>query len=171
MITQAEELERVDTSNPEVMNSTDCQQMEQIDQTCLNWCIQLFDHTLAEDAYESVMIGRLAVLAIQPGGGWIDVKQYTPIYSAVVKVARALVIESAYCTRRCQIARIEQAGYSKDKARERSDTHYRLVRQIVDRFGGLERGRQEPTPMDWILSKRTYGMHIRFNTPEDERIV
>jgi hypothetical protein len=41
---------------------------------------------------------------------------------------------------------------------------------MVDRFMGLEGGRREPNPMDWIISKRAYGMQIRFTTTADRTV-
>ncbi|RKK10658.1 hypothetical protein BFJ65_g14653 [Fusarium oxysporum f. sp. cepae] len=41
------------------------------------------------------------------------------------------------------------------------------MREKVQRFMTRTTGHAEaePTPMDWIYEARTYGMHIRFNTP------
>lgn len=41
---------------------------------------------------------------------------------------------------------------------------------MVDRFIGLEGRTRDPSPMDWIISKRTYGMKTRSNTTADGEI-
>lgn len=78
-------------------------QMEALDMQCLRFCIQLLDHRLPGDAYESVIISGLSILGVREGGGWLEAIEYTTNYSAVVKLARALVVEQAYQTRQRQI--------------------------------------------------------------------
>jgi hypothetical protein len=39
-------------------------------------------------------------------------------------------------------------GSDEKAAKESADSHYRLVRKMVDRFMGLEGGQREPNPMD-----------------------
>ena len=119
------------------------------------------------DAYENAIISGLSILGIKDGGGWLEATEYTRNYSAIIKLARALVIEKAHQTWQKQIVVAQIIGYSKEEARESSNSHYELVRKMVDRFMGLEGGRREPTPMDWMISKRSYGMKIRFTTTAD----
>lgn len=139
-------------------------QMQELDDECLEFCIQLLDHRLIGDAYKNAIISGLSILGIKDGGGWLEATEYTTNYSAIIKLARALVIEKAHQAWRKQMAAAQIMGCSEDEARETSDSHYELVRRMVDRFMGLEGGRREPTPMDWIISKRSYGMRIRFTT-------
>ena len=42
--------------------------------------------------YRSAIISGLAIMGIRKDGGWIDVMDYTPIYSAVIKVVYAIVV-------------------------------------------------------------------------------
>ncbi|RSL82730.1 hypothetical protein CEP52_016890 [Fusarium oligoseptatum] len=53
------------------------------------------------------------------------------------------------------------------EAEEEATSIFRRVREKVQRFMTItpQDKRAEPTPMDWIYEARTYGMHIRFNTP------
>ncbi|KAG6047730.1 hypothetical protein E4U17_007410, partial [Claviceps sp. LM77 group G4] len=50
------------------------------------------DHQIPEDDYQNAIISALAVLGIREYGAWHDPCEYTPILSAVVKVARMLAI-------------------------------------------------------------------------------
>ncbi|KAI8416192.1 hypothetical protein FOFC_02501, partial [Fusarium oxysporum] len=120
-------------------------------------------------------------MGIRKDGGWMDVLDYTPIYSAVIKIARAMVVYQSYVERQAEVARLKQAkmdeqqreGGSSDEreaqeeAEEEATSMFRIVRKKVQRFMTVTSGnaRAEPTPMDWIYEARTYGMHIRFNTP------
>ena len=90
--------------------------------------------------------------------------KYTTNYSAIVKLARVLVIEHVYQSRSRQIAAARVLGYNESRAREDSETYFKLVRKIVDRFIELEGSQRGPTPMDWIISKRAYRINIRFDT-------
>jgi superfamily II DNA helicase RecQ len=143
------------------------QQMEELDKECLEFCINLLDHRLVGDAYQSAIISALSIFGMKDGGGWAEATDYTKYYSAVIKLARAMVIEHAHQTWKRQIASAQKLGYEEDEAIECTDSHYELVRAMVDRFMGLEGGRREPHPMDWIISKRSYGMAIRFTTTAD----
>jgi superfamily II DNA helicase RecQ len=148
----------------EGMSINAMRQMTELDRECLQFHIELLDHQLPGDEYENAIISGLSILGIREGGGWVPATEYTTNYSAIVKLARALVIEHAYQTRGRQIEAAKLLGYDDDQARRDTESHYELVRKMVDRFMGLEGGRREPTPMDWIISKRSYGMRIRFTT-------
>ena len=165
LMTQAAAFYRVEVTDK--MSSRATKQMTELDWQCLQFCIQLLDHRLHRDAYENVIISGLSILGIREGGGWLKATEYTTNYSAIVKLARALVVEHTYQTRQRQIQAAQVLGISEDEARESSESHYTLVRRMVDRFMGLEGGRHEPNPMDRIISKRAYGMQVRFTTTAD----
>jgi hypothetical protein len=55
-------------------------------------CIALLNQLLQDNKYKNVVISRLAVLGIQADKGWLDAKDYTPKYSAVIKLARLMVV-------------------------------------------------------------------------------
>jgi hypothetical protein len=109
----------------------------------------------------------MSILGFREGGGWLKATEYTTKYLAIIKLAQALVVEHVYQTRRRQIEAAQILGSNKKAAKESADSYYRLVRKMVDRFIGLEGGQREPNPMDWIISKRAYGMAIRFSTTAD----
>ncbi|KAH7199038.1 uncharacterized protein B0J16DRAFT_239829, partial [Fusarium flagelliforme] len=141
----------------------------------------LLDHRLAAGEYRSAIISGLAVMGIRKDGGWMDVLDYTPIYSAVIKIARAMVVYQSYVERQAEVARLKQIKMdeqqredgssdereAQEEAEEEATSMFRIVRKKVQRFMTVTSGnaRAEPTPMDWIYEARTYGMHIRFNTP------
>lgn len=69
---------------------------------------------------------------------------YTPKLSAVIKLARIMVVQSAW-----------------QAARDSGDSRvWWRVREMVNRF----MVRDEPTPMSWMYDARTYGMKIRYTT-------
>ncbi|RFN42597.1 ATP-dependent dna helicase, partial [Fusarium flagelliforme] len=118
--------------------------------------------------YRSAIISGLAVLGIRKDGGWMDVMDYTPMYSAVIKVARAMVVYQSFQERKGEVARLQQEkGLDEEEAEEEAPSMFRIVRDKVQRFMTVtsKETYAEPTPMDWIYEARTYGMFIRFNTP------
>lgn len=165
LMTQAAAFHGVEVTDE--MSSAATKQMTELDWQCLTLYIWLLDHRLHRDAYENVVISRLSVLRIREGGGWLKATEYTTIYLAVVKLARALVVERAYQSRQRQIYAAQVLGVSEDEACENSESHYTLVCWMVDWFMGLEGGWREPTPMDWIISKQAYGMQVWFTTTAD----
>ncbi|KAI8648166.1 hypothetical protein NCS57_01484400 [Fusarium keratoplasticum] len=149
---------------------------------------------LDEDRYRSAIISGLAVMGIRKDGGWMDVLDYTPIYSAVIKVARAMVVYQSYQERQAEVMRLKQdkmdewmvrrrqegnqtweeqharkeaEDEAEEEAEEEATSIFRIVRGKVQRFMTVtpKDPHAEATPMDWIYEARTYGMHIRFNTP------
>ncbi|KAH7232453.1 hypothetical protein B0J15DRAFT_572377, partial [Fusarium solani] len=156
--------------------------------------IALLDHRLTAGEYRSAIISGLAVMGIRKDGGWMDVLDYTPIYSAVIKVARAMVVYQSYQERQAEVMRLKQdkmdewmvrrrqegnqtweeqharkeaEDEAEEEAEEEATSIFRIVRGKVQRFMTVtpKDPHAEATPMDWIYEARTYGMHIRFNTP------
>jgi len=168
---RAEEFKETEVGDD--MDEAARKQMRGLDNDCLEFCIRLLNHQLPGDAYENAIISGLSILGIKDGGGWLEATEYTTNYSAIVKLARALVIEHAYQTRCKQIESVQAMDYDEEqmnRAIECCTSHYELVRKMVNRFMGLEGARREPSPMDWIVSKRSYGMAIRFTTTADARV-
>jgi hypothetical protein len=156
LMTQATAFHRVEVTDE--MSSAATKQMTELDWQYLILYIRLLDYRLHRDVYKNVIISGLSILGIREGGGWLKATEYTMIYSAVIKLARALVIERIYQSRQRQIYAAQALGISKDEACKNSESYYTLVCRIVDRFMGLEGGRYEPNPMDWIISKQVYSM-------------
>lgn len=54
------------------------------------------DHQIPKYDDKNAIISALAVLGIRDDGGWHDSTDYTPVLSAVVKVARLFAMRWAY---------------------------------------------------------------------------
>lgn len=132
--------------------------------------IALLDHKLGDHQYQSIIISGLAVLGLQNGGGWTDAEDFTPKLSAVIKLARLMVVRKAYELRQQSINRRKDCGSSQDKAEEEAPSHFRLVQLMTQKFMMLVDSGGEPSPMDWMLDTRTYGMYIRYHTPAEGTI-
>ncbi|KAJ0299009.1 hypothetical protein KNSL1_013682 [Colletotrichum chrysophilum] len=135
------------------------------EQAGLRMLMAMLDHQLKASHYDNALISALAVMGISEDGGWVDIRDYTGKYSAVVKVARMLVIQQACSERRDEVARLAE-DIGQDAAEDGATSLFQHVRRKVRRFMTRTSGDKdaEPTPMDWILETRTYGMHIQFNT-------
>jgi len=58
----------------------------------LNIIVVMFNYPYKLTQYKCGIISGLAVMGICKDGGWESPKNYTPIYSAVIKVAWVLVV-------------------------------------------------------------------------------
>ncbi|KFZ23655.1 hypothetical protein V502_01871 [Pseudogymnoascus sp. VKM F-4520 (FW-2644)] len=99
-------------------------------------------------------------IGIGLGETWVEATKYTTIYSAIIKIAWALVVEQGYQTWTRMVAVCKLVGIEEEEAIETTESLYQLIRRIVDRFIGLEGGTRDPSLIDWIISKRTYKMAI-----------
>ncbi|GKU13616.1 unnamed protein product [Fusarium langsethiae] len=110
-------------------------------------------------------------MGLDEGGGWVPVINYTPVYSAVIKVARYLVLYQSILERQGQVRQLRQWG-SKQQAEEDAEGLFQIVRRKVRRFMvRMPEGEDaQPSPMNWIINTRTYGMRIRYTTPASETI-
>ncbi|KAK7433632.1 hypothetical protein CaCOL14_013366 [Colletotrichum acutatum] len=135
------------------------------ERAALDMLISMLDHQLKGGDYSSALLSALAVMGIAEDGGWVRITDYTTKYSAVIKVARMLVIHQAYAERHDEVAELERS-LGKDEADEAAQSLFQHTRAKVRRFMTRTTGDKdaEPTPMDWILETRTYGMHIQYNT-------
>ncbi|KFZ25129.1 hypothetical protein V502_00392, partial [Pseudogymnoascus sp. VKM F-4520 (FW-2644)] len=154
----------------EEMGREEREQMEELDCACLQFCIELLDHRLVGNPYNSAIISRLSILGIGPGEMWVEAIHYTKIYSGIIKIAWALVVEEGYQTWTQKIAACKLVEMDEEEAIETTELLYQLIQQMVDWFIGLEGGMRDPSPMDWIISKRTYRMKIKASTTADSEI-
>ena len=92
--------------------------MKKIQREILRLCIDLLNHPLKESEYESAIISGLAVLGIRDDGGWLDAEDYTPKYSAVIKLARLMVVQEAYEQRQGAIKRLQERMMSVEDAKK-----------------------------------------------------
>jgi superfamily II DNA helicase RecQ len=134
---------------------------------CARFIIAMLDHALGDHQYDSVLISALAVMGVREDGGWHNALDYTPVLSAVIKVARIVVLYHIYNERQGEVRAImEEKGIQEAEARQFGTSMFARTRQCIHRF--MTRTGKEteefPSPMDWMLETRTYGMKIRFTT-------
>jgi superfamily II DNA helicase RecQ len=140
---------------------------QQIEEACLEFWLSLLDHPLKDREYDSALVSGLAVLGVETEGGeWKSALNFTPILSAFVTVARMLVVYQASQQRKEKVQYLRQQGCGEQEAKEEAPSHVALVRDMVHRFMTLTEYGGEPTPVNWMLRLRTYGLTIRFNTAE-----
>ncbi|KAF2135640.1 uncharacterized protein K452DRAFT_213755, partial [Aplosporella prunicola CBS 121167] len=63
-----------------------------VQRACLAFCIELLDHQIVQREYESPLVCALAVLGVEEGG-WKGPDTYLPILSAIIKIARFMVVQ------------------------------------------------------------------------------
>jgi hypothetical protein len=161
-------------SNSEEDSGEDSEGEEESEEDCrlqdrvLEFVLALLDHDIRDHEYSSAFVSAMAVLGVDVERGWKEPFIYTPTLSAVVTVARMLVLFQAKRSREERIAHLmEDDGWVKEEAELMAPAHFDLVKEMAERFMTLTRFGGRPSPMDWMLRLRTYGMKIRFNTAAD----
>ena len=144
--------------------------MGRIQRQILRLWIALLNQPLQDNEYKSVLISGLAVLGMREDEGWLDAEDYTPKYSAVIKLARLMVVQEAYERRREAIAQYESRGLSAKRAQEKAHSHYVLTRRMVRAFMTMAHDDQDPKPMQWLYRSRSYGFKIRYTTTAEGKI-
>jgi RecQ family ATP-dependent DNA helicase len=144
-------------SEPETLSS--------IQKACLEFCIALLSQSITRKEYDSPLVCALAVLGVKEDG-WKGAEQYPPILSAVIKVARFMVVQQALELS----GPLDEDEFDSDSAYESDDSSnpprrqrkgcLQFVQEMMDRF--MVRGSHGP--MQWMLDLRTYGLKIHYNT-------
>ena len=152
------------------------EEQQRVDRRLLDFIVQLLDHAIPDTAYDSVLISALAAIGWEEDGQWASPLGYTPIYSAVIKVARMLVLQQSW------VECIEQGGGGGSSRSNRGGGEgraggpspgpspgpgrglFHIVRDKVQRFITVTSATTDPGPMDWIFEARSYGMKIQFTT-------
>lgn len=83
-------------------------------------------------------------------------------YSAVIKLARLIVVQEAYEQRQEEIRRYKSRGLTADQASEKANNYYYLTRRLVHSFMTMRYDSRDPTPMQWLYQSRSYGFKIRY---------
>ncbi|KAJ1673709.1 hypothetical protein EV182_004712, partial [Spiromyces aspiralis] len=134
----------------------------------LDFFIALLDHNIGDNEFQNALYSGLAVLGIQAEHGWRSALVYTPVLSAIVTVARMLVLYQAKRARDEEVRNWRQlTGESEAKVRDRARSHFDRVREMVQRFMTIVAFNGQPSPMDSVLRLRAYGKAIRANTNAD----
>jgi superfamily II DNA helicase RecQ len=144
--------------------------MGRIQRQILRLWIALLNQPLQDDEYKSVLISGLAILGMREDDGWLDAEDYTPKYSAVIKLARLMVVQEACERRREAIAQYESRGLSAKQAQDKADSHYVLTRRLVRAFMTMAHDDQDPKPIQWLYRSRSYGFKIRYTTTAEGKI-
>ena len=116
-----------------------------VDASCLNLCISLLDHDLAGDLFESVVVGFLAVDAIDADKMILqEACLYAPKLSVFIKIVQMLVIQKAVV--------------AADAGKVEHPAHY--IDEMQERFM-LYRCR---SPFSWASWLRLYAKKVRNST-------
>ena len=102
-------------------------------------------------------------MGLREDGGWVSAENYTPIYSAVIKMARILVAYQAVVEQKDEIQALA-TSMDESEAAEAATGLFVIVREKMRRFMTMVVEKMDPSPMDWIFDTRSYGMRIRFTT-------
>jgi superfamily II DNA helicase RecQ len=145
------------------------EQQKRVDRLCLELCIRILNHQLIHSEYESVALSALAVMGMRADGGWLGAEDYTPKYSAFIKVARMFVIQHARLEQQDKI-QVLMKRMSEKQAWARVEGMFEIVRRKVQRYMTLVTDQSKPTPMDWIYESRSYGFKIRYTTTAEGSI-
>jgi superfamily II DNA helicase RecQ len=138
--------------------------LSKIQKACLQFCITLLNQSITRKEYDSPLVCALAVLGVKEEG-WKGPEQYPPILSAVIKVARFMVVQQALeLSEPFQDDEWEDdSAYESDPSRSparRPKGCLQFVQEMMDKF--MVRGSH--SPMQWMLDLRTYGLKIHYNT-------
>ncbi|KAF1925611.1 uncharacterized protein M421DRAFT_37392, partial [Didymella exigua CBS 183.55] len=124
--------------------------------------LSLLDHHVKDDYYRSALVSATAVLGVDCDCGWKSPLVYTTSLSAIVTVAKMLVLYSAVQARKKAVADlIEAESWAQEDAEDIARSHVELVQEMVNCFMTLSTHGGLPTPMDWVLRLRAYGKKIR----------
>jgi hypothetical protein len=135
---------------------------DRLQRAYLDMMVSMLVHPLRnKNHYGSIIVSALAVMGMNDYGRWISALSYMPIYSAVINVAKYLVLHQSVLERGEEIARLHHTT-SRKKAEEKATGLFRIVRQKVRRFMTRisDEADADPTPMNWIINTRTYGLKI-----------
>lgn len=136
--------------------------LSSIEKMCLAFCIALLNQSITRKEYDSPMVCALAVLGVKEDG-WKGAEQYPPILSAVIKVARFMIVQQALESSE-PFEEDSDSAYGSDGESTQQPTRpkgcLQHVQQMMDKF--MVRGSH--SPMQWMLDLRTYGLKIHYNT-------
>ena len=144
--------------------------MSRIQRKILRLWMALLNQPLQDHEYKSVLISGLAVLGIREDDGWLDAEDYTPKYSAVIKMARLMVIQEAYERRQEAVEKYRKRGLSAAEVGKKVLSHYHVIKGLVSAFMTMAHDGRDPTPMQWLYRSRSYGFKIRYTTTAEGKI-
>ncbi|TKA44793.1 hypothetical protein B0A49_13622 [Cryomyces minteri] len=143
----------------------EAERLTTIQKACLEFCIELLNQSITRKEYDSALVCALAVLGVKEDG-WKGPEQYPPILSAVIKVARFIVVQQAlelsepFEDEEFNADSGHDSDGSDSPPRPRKKGCLQFVEDMMDRF--MVRGSH--SPMQWMLDLRTYGLKIHYST-------
>jgi DEAD/DEAH box helicase len=146
----------MDASVNEIMvwlqdNAVPVTALESIDARVTKLLFSLFCQPIETDTYDCVLISALAVCALQADGGFAPPKHYTPVYAAVVKAVRWLILADSKAEAAADVTRTKH--------------FYDLVETKMNSFMTSPK-----YPMDWIYNMLAYGKAIAQQTGPENNI-
>ena len=152
--------------------------LNQVDKSCLDFCIVLLDQGITRTEYDSSLVNALAVLGVDEDR-WLGPDRYLPILSRMTKLARMMVVQHAWensdederadtSGSASQMRELLSDDSDHDEENESEQERFATegtgclgrVRDMMNRF--MIRGSH--SPMQWTLDLRTYGLNIHYNT-------
>jgi len=153
-----------DTDDESDEQRLDNAQTEALEGHVLQLMLALLDHVLGDNEYTSALISSMAVLGISADDGWLGALVYTPKQSAVIAIARMLVLYRSTQMRQEAVQELIEEGWGAEDAAAMAPSHFDFVQEMAQRFMTLTEYDGKPTPMDTILRLRAFGFKIRFTT-------
>jgi uncharacterized C2H2 Zn-finger protein len=153
-----------DESDEERLNDA---QTEALEDHVSQFMLALLDHVLGDNEYTSALISGMAVLGISVDNGWLSALVYTPKQSAVIAIARMLVLYRSTQMRQQAVDKLVEEGWGGEDAAVMAPSHFEYVQEMANRFMTLTEYNGKPTPVDAILRLRAFGFKIRFTTNAD----
>lgn len=134
----------------------------------LELLIAMLDQNVGDDEYRSGIVSGLAVLGLDENCAWKGPSRATRSLSAVVTVSRMLVLYRAKLERSRKVREwTTKGGFSRATALRQAPAVFELVQKMVHEFMTLTAFGGKPTPMNWILMLRTYGLKVHYGTTAD----
>jgi len=65
---------------------------------------------------------------------WLDAKDYTPKYSAIIKLARLMVVQEGYERRQEAIRQLQEQRSTVDEAKEEAQSYFHFICQLTYQF-------------------------------------
>lgn len=138
-----------------------------VEAAVLRFLIAMLDHDVQDNEYTNGIVSGLAVLGLDEDCAWKGPSRATRSLSAIVTVSRMLVLYQAKSTRTSEIERLQRQHGSRAVALKKAPTAFELAQKMVHGFMTLTTYGGKPTPMNWVLMLRTYGLKVHYGTTAD----
>ena len=146
--------------------------MRGLKKACLEFCIRLLDQKAQQNEYECALVYASAVLGAK-SDGWKGVSEYPPILSALIKVARFMIVQYTFQLSKRVTSSSESSGSSNGeeerearRRREKKSDSLDLLTRMMNKF--MVRGSHGP--MEWFLDTRTYGMSEHYRSTAEGHV-